>query len=218
MIKAVLFDLGGTIYKNEILDRQYPAGLIRMLARDRGITEEESSHLMKITAGSVEAASGRHPTKVATLEALGYTRSQVHEEFCKVEPAQYLESSPEVASILGELASTYTLVLVSNFRKTHVAEILAALEVDSGVFSAMVGEEDVTNIKPDPEPFLKGVAATGFSAAMCVFVGDSCGKDMRPAKQAGMKTVWVSDKEGDCEFADAKISDIIELPETLEKL
>jgi len=156
VIKTVLFDLGNTLYKNKEFDRQYPRQLILLLAKDRGIGEEEAEKILSDTIEDLKKKSDKHVTKVATMAALGYTRSKVHEAFCKNNPGDFLERDSELAGMLAELATKYKLGIVSNFRSSHTLEILEALGVDPSLFDVIVGEDKVGNIKPDPEGFFWG--------------------------------------------------------------
>ena len=129
MINTILFDLGNTLYQNKEFDRQYPRQLKLLLAKDRGISEIEASNLLKDAAEDLKKESSKHVTKVATMEALGYTRKQVHDAFCKNNPFDFLDKDLKLAGILNKLGTNYKLGIVSNFRSAHALEILKALGV-----------------------------------------------------------------------------------------
>jgi beta-phosphoglucomutase len=68
---------------------------------------------------------------------------------------------------------------------------------------AIVAYEDVTNNKPHPEPYIKGVQLMGFKPDECVAIGDT-EKDVISAKNAGLKVIAIPNKwTEDCDFSRA---------------
>ena len=118
-LKCILFDLENTLYKNREFDKQYPKQITLLLSRDKSISVDEAKKLLEKTADELKKKSGKHVTKVATMKALGYTRSQVHEAFFKNNSRDYLKKDSKLDSMLSELSRKYKLGIVSNFRSTH---------------------------------------------------------------------------------------------------
>lgn len=218
MIKAILFDLGNTLYSNKEFDKQYPKRLIELLAKDKNISIEEAEIFLKNTKKKFDDKSDTHITKVATMKALGYSRSQVHDAFCRNKPEEYLKPDPELKEMLERISQKYKLAIISNFRSTHSREILNALGVDNSLFSIIIGEDNVANIKPDPEPFNKALDYLKIKPGEAVYVADSPTKDLIPAKRIGFKTIHVSRKTEHCKHADETINEILELDDALKKL
>jgi HAD superfamily hydrolase (TIGR01662 family) len=82
--------------------------------------------------------------------------------------------------------------------------------------------EDLGMQKPDPELFVHALATAQIDASSAVMVGDRLDYDMRPAKTAGMWTVWLLRGEAPDEPTpeqlaepDAAIHDLTELPALL---
>ena len=55
----------------------------------------------------------------------------------------------------------------------------------------LVTSDDVTNGKPDPEPYLKGAAQLGFAAAECLVIEDAPA-GIQSAKAGGMKVIGMT--------------------------
>ena len=208
-MNAILFDLSDTLYKNKELEEQYPEQLHHLLARDRGLTVEEAQAFMKKTKKELEEKTGKHITKVAVMSALGYTRAQVHEEFCRVDPAKYLVPDFKLAALIERLSKKYRLGMITNLRRAQVIKTLKALGVNPDLFDVVVGEDDVKEIKPHHEPFLKALELLAESPGNCVYVADSIDKDLKPAKEVGMKTVLVGGENVDSAYVDAKVESIL---------
>ena len=218
MVKVVLFDLGNTLYSNKDFDKQYPMRLYEMLAEDKGVSIDEAKGMVKQKGEELKATSDKHLTKVATMAAFGYSRPQVHQAFCKNDPSQYLDKNPPLNDLLSKISSSYKLGIVSNFRGSHTKDILGALGVDPSLFDLIIGEEDVKEIKPDPEGFLNSLEYFSVDPSDAVYVADSIIKDLIPAKSVGLKTILVSNEGEESEYADAVIEDILQIEEGLKKL
>lgn len=211
-IKAIFFDVADTLYTNEELEKEYPRRLVNLLAETRNIEKDEAKQLIKATTEKLKATE-KHVTKVRTMKELGFTRGQVHEAICKVDPSQYLTKDPELDDIIARLAKKYKLGIISNNKRSHMLEIFAALGLSEQQILLMVTEDNVQEVKPHPEPFQKAVELSGYFANECLYVGDSPTKDIQPAKGVGMMTVLTkaNPEPLDMKFADATIKSVKEL-------
>ncbi|MEM2874819.1 MAG: HAD-IA family hydrolase [Candidatus Hadarchaeales archaeon] len=80
----------------------------------------------------------------------------------------------------------------------------------------VVGGEDTKGVKPDPEPFLLAAARLGLKPDECVMVGDRPHTDVRGARTAGMRAIWLRRREWNAmEPCDAIIDSLNQLPEHL---
>ena len=120
--------------------------------------------------------------------------------------------------VLDALSARYPMVLVSNFYG-NIHAVLSSYGLD-GYFNEVVESAVVGVRKPDPQIFALGVEALGLQPEEIVVVGDSYGKDIKPAHSLGCHTIWIkgqgwSDKEesADCTCADHIIT---QLPQVLE--
>ncbi|MFH1126324.1 MAG: HAD family hydrolase [Candidatus Altiarchaeota archaeon] len=218
MIKTVLFDLGNTLYKNEEFDSQYPRLLSMLLAKDREITLEEAEETISETAKELKKKSSEHVTKVAMMEALGYTRTEVHDEFCKNNPKDFVKEDRQLVKMLARLSEEYRLGIVSNFRRSHTVEIIQALGLEPLLFEVIIGEDNVINIKPDPEGFLTALWATRSQPDEVVYVADSITKDLIPAKSVGLHTIQIGGDQQPDQSVDLHIDKIYKLPEAIKHL
>jgi HAD superfamily hydrolase (TIGR01509 family) len=211
-IKTIFFDVGDTLYISEEMEKEYPRQLLRLLAKTKNIGELEAKQLLKETTEKLER-SERHVTKVRAMKELGFTRAQVHEAFCKVDPSRFLTRDPELDRLILRLSKKYELGIISNFKRAHMLDILSILGLSEKQLSLMITEDIVQEIKPHPEPFQKAVELSGHAANECLYVADSPTKDIRPAKEVGMMTVLVkaNPEQENMKYADGHIRDIKEL-------
>ena len=96
--------------------------------------------------------------------------------------------------------------------------MLTALGLELATFKAVVGGDQVSNIKPDIEPFVTIAEAIQKAPKFCVSIGDRENIDLVPAKKMGMKTVLVSKGVSKSPFVDITIGSLGKIEEALSGL
>ena len=215
-VRIIFFDVADTFYVCPSLKKEYPRQLLKLIATTRKVTLAQADKMLTEVMKMLKKEL-KHVTKVRAMEELGFTRSQVHNSFCKVNPYNFLSKDTELISILNMLSCSYNLGVISNFRRSHLEKILDAVGISKDFFRWMVTEDIVEEIKPSPIPFHMAVKLSGSRAAQCLYVGDSPTKDMRPAKEIGMATVLVrrDPNKDDLAYADTVIEDFKQLTKLL---
>ncbi len=98
---------------------------------------------------------------------------------------------PQVKETLQALATAgIPLGLITNKPTPFVAPLLASLGLD-GLFSQVLGGDDVVQKKPHPAPLYLMLANLGLRASELVFVGDSR-NDIQAAQAAGCRCVGMT--------------------------
>jgi HAD superfamily hydrolase (TIGR01549 family) len=130
---------------------------------------------------------------------------------------------PDVREALEGLDGTYRLGVLANqerwIRETMMRDGIAGY-FDVWVVSAEVGVE-----KPDPAIFGLALAQARVGPERCAMVGDRLDNDVIPARDQGMRGVWLLRGEApddptleQLERADAAIRSLLELPGALAGL
>jgi HAD superfamily hydrolase (TIGR01549 family) len=107
------------------------------------------------------------------------------EAFC-VKSERHLRRN---AGLLSGLTGSYRLGLVSNFYGN-----VAVLCEEAGLAHSLNVILDSTRVgigKPNPEIFQLALANLELAATQVIFVGDSFERDMIPARELGMRTIWL---------------------------
>jgi beta-phosphoglucomutase len=99
--------------------------------------------------------------------------------------------------------------IASSAPRQNIEAMLRALGVDHD-FDAIVGAEDVTAGKPDPQVFLAAAASLGIPPGCCIVVEDAA-VGLEAARRAGMKAIGVS--RGAALEADVVVASLTELPD-----
>jgi len=129
----------------------------------------------------------------------------------------------DVLPALDRLAGRYRIGVLAN----QPEATRAALERDgvARYVDVWVVSEEVGLSKPDPRIFAHAVDAAGCPPERAVFVGNRLDNDVRPAREAGLRTIWVLRGEAPAEptaaqlaEADVAIRTLAELPDALARL
>ena len=146
-----------------------------------------------------------------------------HKEVMKLLGVEYPEWSPlyeelypDTAKCLRSLEKKYKLGIIAN----QIPGAEKRLE-DMGIrqfFDAIVASAEEGVAKPDPRIFRIALDRTGCTPEQAVMIGDRIDNDIVPAKQLGMKTVWIKQGvgqywniQGDCETPEFEVNSLSEL-------
>ena len=143
------------------------------------------------------------------MDILPFLGPTLHETFGSIDPekteeliAEYrawnIAMHDELASEFDGVSETMRLLkaagmkmaIVSTKRNDMVEKGLDLLDVE-GVFDVIIGLDDVTNTKPDPEPILLALERLGAAKEEALMIGDNF-HDIEGGKNAGVRTAGVA--------------------------
>jgi putative hydrolase of the HAD superfamily len=191
VIKAVLFDLDGTLYDRDALavalfDEQYAAFASELpsISRERFLRDV---HAMDDHGHGLKEVG--YPTLVQSwgLEAALADRLLAH---FWANFDRYCRPDPDTRSTLEELRRRgMKLGVITNGPSEMQRHKLALLGLERAFDTVCVsGEEGVR--KPDEEIFRRALARCGVGAHESLFVGDHPVADIEGAHRAGLRAVW----------------------------
>jgi HAD superfamily hydrolase (TIGR01549 family) len=232
-IKAILFDLDGTLRHNiPTGDRvfiEYVFDLGLRISEADGIRAQRWEHYYFAYSPEIRADLEVHKDRDAFW--VNFSRRRLLALGCHPEQAQKLASRisaymaenykpnsyvpDEVFALLSSLkGSGYVLGVVSN-RDDPYHEELKELKLDSYFRFALAGGE-VKSFKPDTPIFERALEMAGTSASESIYVGDNYFADIIGSRRAGLTPVLFDPSglfpEADC----AVIKSFAELPELLK--
>jgi putative hydrolase of the HAD superfamily len=190
-IKAVLFDLDGTLYDRdrlagELFEQQYAlfAAELRGVSRERFIAEvltmDDHGHGPKETGYRALAESWGLGTELAE-RLLAHFRA-AYERHCHL--------TDDVRYTLEELRRReLKLGVITNGDREMQRRKIAALRLEHFFDAILVSEEEGVR-KPDAEIFRRALQRCGVTAFEAMFVGDHPVADVEGAQRAGLTSVW----------------------------
>jgi len=208
MIKAIIFDYGGTIdsraeHWSEVIYRGWKAADIdcdksvfrdcyvygeRYLEAHPDIIRPEHTYydtmLRKIRA-ELTHLDDEFGIKLSDIEASATKAA----EYCDQFAAMCVD---EAKPALRALAEKYPMALVSNFYG-NVDSVITAYGIRP-FFRFVIDSTDVKVRKPDPRIFAIAIERFGLKPEEVLIVGDSLKNDILPGDALGCPTVWIKGK------------------------
>ena len=181
--RALLFDLDGTLIDSiELILRSYEHTLAV-----HGLPPVSRDELIASLGTPLVAQFPRCGARADQVDDLIAT----YREFNLAHHDALVRGYDGVAAALDALARRELPmgVVTSKFAATAWAG-LRCVGLDHH-FEHLIGADDVTRHKPDPEPVLAGCARLGVAPSLCAYVGDST-HDMRAARAAGARAIGVA--------------------------
>ena len=186
MIKAVFFDLDGTISDTLSTIAHYGNSALVFNGLEP-INEDEYKYF---------AGNGK---KVLLKRMLEFSSSYTDEMYDKVEkkydyeyeknPVGFTKPFPEIPKLLTQLkAKNMKLIVLSNKPDNVTADSVSKLYPNT--FDICWGKKDSYPAKPDAKSTLEIMNTLNLTANECLFIGDTY-VDMETGKNAGMKTIGV---------------------------
>lgn len=215
-IEMVFFDIGGVMYDDTIYARSW----MRALRESGAAFSDEAFEAEYAAARAAQSESFRRRLSRRFLGE-GYDLADLEAKAARywAYPATALQ--PDVIPCLRALTGRYRLGVIAN----QPTSVRAAMERDGldGFFEVWGVSDDLGLQKPDPKLFSQVLYTAGVSPARTVMLGDRLDYDVRPARTAGMRTVWVlrgeaPDEPTPAQLAepDAYVRTLDEVPEMLE--
>jgi putative hydrolase of the HAD superfamily len=211
---VVFLDVGGPIYD----DRVY-ADALRVGLRAGGADvpdadfDREYERCRRAQAGFTGPLARRFGVDVAVLERAAAATWRYPPE------AMHADVLPS----LRRVAAGFAIGVLAN----QPAATRAALERDgvAPFVQHWVLSGDLGLAKPDPRLFAHAIDVAGRAPERVAYVGNRLDNDVRPARAAGMRTVWILRGEapaaptaGQRAEADVVIRSLAELPGALERI
>lgn len=193
MIRAILFDMGGTLDGDGLHWQDRFTALYRDFGVDVLRETFDAAETRANQDGAIASADFRQMIEFYVkwqLAHLGLTNAELEEHVVSGFIAPARTAAAANVELLGELAERgFTLGVVSNgCGNVH------KLCDDFGYtpfLSLIVDSRRVGLFKPDPAIFRHAAEKLGSDPAEILMAGDSFDRDVRPAKKIGMKTAWL---------------------------
>lgn len=187
MIKAVIFDLDGTL-ADTMPDLQ--SAMNGMLTRLGYRTRTRAELIKAINNGAREFVRRSLPRDVQNVDFILQSAIETYEDEYSKCYAEKTAPYANIEALLMDLKSMgIKISVLSNKQDMFVKDIIAKL-FDKKIFSCIQGQDKLP-IKPNPTSALAIAKSMGVKPSRCLFIGDS-DVDIQTAKNAGMRSVGVS--------------------------
>lgn len=176
-IKCIFFDIGYTLINEDEVWKQ------RCIEQSK--TEEAKAYNLtpeQIYDEIVQSSLSYMPQYRAVIDKFGFKH-----------PAPYRHQFEKLYdcadTVLHTLANKYKLGIIAN-QSDGIKNRLSEFGILS-YFSFIISSWDYKVMKPDSRLFEIALEKSGYNPSETVMIGDRLDNDIFPAKQLGMKTIWI---------------------------
>lgn len=215
MIKLIIFDAGGVLYKGnkEIVDEAVGKFLEKHGVYDLKKSDEIWSKMEKrLSIGKISIREAHE----RWLEGVGLSRDLADEwaEVVKKEIWSKFRITPGINRLLRKLRKEYILVVLSDTidGKQEMIEKMEIVGVDSRVFDEIFTSHDLGALKPSKKAFLRALRKFNVKPKEALFIGDAC-DELKGAKKIGLMTIGFR-----CNCGDQNVNELNEIDEILQQI
>ena len=168
-LRAIVFDLDGTLYQDERLGEEVHQCAFNYVAFLKGISAAQAEGVLR---GARSCPNGGVGTLSRAVISLGGDLRELHKRFNQeVHPESLLEPDPRVRELLGKLAGRFELHIYTNNNRALSGRIMAQLGIER-CFQRVFTIEDSWRPKPDRATLEFILDAIGKRPDETLFVGD----------------------------------------------
>ena len=196
--QGIIFDLDGVIYDiTEAITKAVDDGVEKYkLTVNRNAVMEEIAHLIeeiqnypvpKILLNSYELL------KVKFLEGLSFFKKLRIAIFLFNQFNKYREEATifkGVDNLISKLSKKLNLAILTNNKSQYAEEVLEKFNLNK-FFGTIIGFNEVTQVKPNPEGILKILELWNIEPSKAMFIGDMT-TDIEAGKAANVKMICVA--------------------------
>lgn len=213
--QTLIFDLDGTIYEfeNETLKN---SGLYKAIIRN---TQIYLSKQLKKTNQEAQQIFDSILKKYGNSISIGLEKEFKLDRYdyfsfaWNIEAKNFVRFNPNIKLLFLDLKNNFKMVLLSDAPVIWVNKVLEYLEIKD-IFKGHIfsGEGDIR--KEFGNAFKEITKKMYIKANECIVVGDQEETDIIPAKEIGMKTIYINKNESN--IADYTINNIFKLKDVLK--
>lgn len=211
-VKAVGFDLDGTLYKSTPeMDDRIRVGFAWIIARDYPDQFPSVEKAREYFEGRYsELQSG-----TAVLRELGYeseTADQIRDScLVNADTLDLLRTDRDLAALIHNIQHMYVTYLLTSSPRELGIQKLERLGIDSRFFEYAFYGDTFNGSKSSGEAFKYVLSVVGFTPGKHIYIGDRRKSDILPAKKLGMGTIAVWSEIPEADFSVPTIYDIEDL-------
>ena len=180
---AILFDHDGTLVDTEPV---WAAAKVALTAEFGGTwTEQDTLDCLGLSMQFTPDRLRERGVNLPDEEINDLLVAKVHETLAQ-QPVEFL---PGIERFLAEVREAQIPAAVVTNATTSVAR-RTANAAPEGTFSVVIGNDETTHPKPDPQPYLLAAERLGVDPTQCVALEDSP-SGVRSATAAGMRVIVV---------------------------
>lgn len=219
MIKAVIFDLDGTLLNRDASVRKFIDDQYERLNKWLGyITKEKySARFIELDDRGYVWKDKVYKQLIAEFNINNITWENLLQDY--VEEFKYnCVPFPNLISTLGIFKSkSMRLAMITNGLGQFQMDNIRALGIENYFDTILISETEGIK-KPNPEIFKRALEQLNVSPKESVYIGDHLENDVKAAQKVGMKGIWKKDIHDTNVEADFIVDNLNEIPLVIDEL
>lgn len=192
-VRSLVFDLDGTLYNSQGMERGISRAAQVAVAEARGVSESAAEQMLRTARRALAETLDEDPTLTRTCVELGVDIRYLHRAFQQeLKPEKFLSNDPVLFALLDSLRDHGALYIYTNNNLPMTQKILALLGVEE-LFERLYTIELCWTPKPDLAAFTRVVEDIGGPPESFLFIGDRPRIDLRLPREHGMATLLIHD-------------------------
>ncbi|MFJ7727622.1 HAD family hydrolase [Neobacillus sp. NPDC097160] len=219
MIKAVIFDLDGTLLNRDASVQKFIEFQYERLKNCLGHISKELyiSRFIELDCRGYVWKDKVYQQLITEFNIKGITWEQLLQDYL-AEFKNHCIPFPNLIRMLEALRQKSILMgIITNGKGQFQTDNIKALGLEKYFNTILISEWEGVK-KPNPEIFEKALKQLNVLANESVYVGDHPENDVIAAGKVGTKTIWKREFQWDECKADFIIEDLGEIPSIIEKL
>ncbi|MFC7319759.1 HAD family hydrolase [Halobacillus campisalis] len=219
MIKAIIFDLDGTLLNRDESVKFFIAGQYDRLNESLNHIpkEEYIRRFIELDNHGYVWKDKVYKQLINEFSIQGMTWEELLEDYLT-----YFKENcvpfPKLLETLEKLKQDNFLIgMITNGKGLFQMNNVKALEIDSYIDSILISDWEGVK-KPDPIIFKRASKRLKVYPEECVFIGDHPEKDVKAAKDVGMIGIWKRDHQWNAVEADYVIDELDEIHKIIQQL
>lgn len=218
MKKLIIFDLDGTVY-------QFKGGSFKKSGIYKRILKNTKKYIAKtLNKGKNETEmivknileEYGNSISIGLEKEFGINRYDYFNSVWDIPAKQYVKKSPSLRGLFYSVKKNFDMFLVSDAPRIWVDKVLKELNIDD-IFDGKIFSGEGNTRKEFFNAFDSIKKEMNVKAIECIVVGDQEETDIVPAKEGGMRTIFIN-KKLKSSIADYTIQNILEIEKALEFL
>jgi len=217
MIKAIIFDLDGTLLNRDATVQKFIDDQYERLKNWLGHIPKElyTSRFVELDCHGYVWKDKVYQQLINEFNIYGITWERLLKDYLE-EFKNHCIPFPNLISMLEALKKkSYLIGIITNGKGQFQMDNIRALGIEKYFKTILISEWEGIK-KPNPEIFVKALKQLNVLANESAYVGDHPENDVIAAGKVGMKTIWKRDIQYEGSKADVIIEDLWEIPFIIE--
>lgn len=184
-IKAIVFDLDGTLYVSELFEHAVWESVSRYAGELLGCAPAQGGESLKKLREKLTTERGTVQTLAVAIQVMGGTAQEMHRRFAaELEPDGMIVPDSRVAPLVRKLSACCRCWLLTNNNRILTGKILSVLGL-SAAFERVITIDDTWRPKPDQSLLDEVLAGLALPPENVLFAGDRYDIDLRLPERSG---------------------------------